>query len=273
MQVRRPSFDISGLEPHWAPNIELAQAINANGLVPAYIEPFLIKVFNRAKRLLDPERDRELLADIDWFNRQEAEHYRLHRAFNARIRAAGYEGMRHYEEAYAADYERFFAAKSLRWLLAYCEGFEATGSIVAAAWVDGRVDAHLAGAAQETMELWRWHLAEEYEHRTVAFRLYHRLYGRPRIFAWLFRAAMFVFTARHIQRHISALRGYLLSRDREGMSPAELEASRRREKEAVLIPQGGSRLAFLRVLLPGYDPARIPPPNRLDEVLSAYQNP
>src|SRR4051812_43327597 len=55
MTVRAPHFDFSGVPLNWAPeNPEAAHYVDASGIVPAYIEPFLIKVMNRAKALLDP---------------------------------------------------------------------------------------------------------------------------------------------------------------------------------------------------------------------------
>ena len=44
MQVRFPKWDFSGLRAHWAPHREFAQIHNAASTVPAYVEPFLLKV-------------------------------------------------------------------------------------------------------------------------------------------------------------------------------------------------------------------------------------
>jgi predicted metal-dependent hydrolase len=65
LKVRTPDFDFSETSVHWASNRELVQVINATNLVPACIEPFLIKVTRRARPLLDPIADAELLEDLE----------------------------------------------------------------------------------------------------------------------------------------------------------------------------------------------------------------
>ena len=175
MQVRYPKFDFSTTKPHWCDNPEHAQMINGGNIIPAYIEPFLIKVMRRAKQELDPVADAELIADIDVFNKQEGQHLKMHGGMMTMLRENGYSGMKPIEEAYEADYDRFLAEKSLPWLLAYCDGFEAFGAASAEPWLDGAITSDLSGADPQVTELFRWHLAEEFEHRTVCNRLYHRL--------------------------------------------------------------------------------------------------
>jgi uncharacterized protein len=271
LKVRAPHFDFSDLDPRWAPeNPEAAQGVNASGMVPAYIEPFLIKVVNRAKALLDPVEDADLIAAIDWFNKQEGQHYKMHRAQIKWIRDKGYEGMAEYEAAYERDYERFLAEKSLQWLLAYCDGFEATGALVSPLWVDGAIDASLgAGADPRPRELWRWHLAEEYEHRMVVFDLYKRLYGKPKLRAWLYRVYGFVWGTAHIQKNVNALRKYLVKKDRESMSAEEIEQSKLREKKAESMKMKAA-LKLLPVFSPFYTPAKAPRPKNFDAVLDRY---
>ncbi len=270
--MRRPDIDFSDVGPHWAPNTEAAHLINAANLVPAYVEPFLLKVMRQAKRRLDPAGDADLLADLDIFNGQEAQHTRMHAAAFRVVRDR-YPGVVEYEDAYRASYDRFLAGKSLRFLLAYADGFEAYASATAPAWVDGALDPLFAGGDQRSLDVWKWHLAEEYEHRSVVFSVYERLYGRPAWRAWLYRAAMYVYTQVHLGWFTARLYRYLLARDRAGMSARERIASRRRTR-AVAVHAGRAFLRdMLRPLSPVYDPARVPPPTRLEETLARYDAP
>jgi uncharacterized protein len=269
MRVRQPTIDYSGVQPVWAPHTEFAHAFTANSLVPAYIEPYLIKVMRKAKDQLDPERDADLLADIAIFNKQEAQHYKQHAAFNKRIRESGFEGMATYEAAYEADYDRFLAEKSLKFNVAYCEGFEALGSASAPFFLDA-IDDLTAQADPAVVELWAWHLAEEFEHRTVCHELYDRLYGRRWDRGYFYRVWAFVYAVRHIGGHVGRLNKYLLETQRATMTDGEVKASRKRERAYSLRRIKHSFPRMLKVLKPTYDPAKLEPPERLELWLNRY---
>ena len=272
MRVRYPQFDFDSVPPHWCDNPEQAQVINAGNIIPAYIEPFLIRVMRKAKAQLDPVADAELLADIDIFNKQEGQHLKAHGALMTMLRENGYEDMRAIEDAYAADYERFLAEKSLPWLLAYCEGFEAFGSTAAEKWVDGIVAGGIAGAHPVVVELFRWHLAEEYEHRTVSNRLYERLGSRGGPVVAYFRRLFGVFyAAKHMMGYAKELEQFLIAKDREQMSADERAASEARLKVAKKAKRAApSTKNALRILTPWYDPAKTAPPRCQEEVLASY---
>jgi uncharacterized protein len=272
MQVRYPEFDFSNTKPFWCDNPEQSQLINAGNIIPAYIEPFLIKVMRRAKQQLDPVADDELIADIDVFNKQEGQHLKMHGGMMTMLRENGYAGMKPIEEAYQADYERFLETKSLRWLLAYCDGFEAFGSTAAEKWLDGAIEHDLSNADPQVTELFRWHLAEEYEHRTVTNRLYKRLgrSGGP-VVAYCWRIYGLFYASTHMLKYANRLAKYLIATDQASMTPAELEASKRRLKQAKRAAKAApSAKNFFRILMPWYDPADTAPPRHLDEVLAAY---
>jgi uncharacterized protein len=271
MQTRYPDFDFSSCTPDWLPgNPEVAHAVDAMGIVPAYIEPFLIKVMKRAKAELDPVRDAALISDIDVFNKQEAQHFKFHRAYMKMLHDHGYDAIKEHEQAYEADYDRFLATKSLRWLLAYCEGFEATGSGTATWWVDERNAHMLAGAQRLPIELWRWHLAEEYEHRMVTFNLYHRLFDRGRVRTYLYRLYGFFNSTMHIQRYVMRTQKTMVATDRASMTPVEVTRSKKRERKGMR-QSAKQSLGVLRALSPFYTPANIPQPKKLAAVLATYE--
>ncbi|MGH9093866.1 MAG: metal-dependent hydrolase [Acidimicrobiales bacterium] len=268
-QVRRPDFDFSQVVPHWAPNAEAAQLVNASHMVPAYIEPFLIKVMRRAKADLDPERDAQLLADIDVFNQQEGQHAKMHAAALRMVRDH-YPGIAEHERAFRSAYQGFLERKSLRFLLAYSDGFEAYASATAQVWVDGRLDRLFQGGDEQSLAVWKWHLAEEYEHRSVVFQVYERLYGRPAWRGWLYRVAMYGYSQVHIGWSTGRLYRHLLGEDRTDMSVGQRKASKRRTRQVAVHTQGRFLTPMIRPLSPSYDPANLPPPARLDDVLACY---
>lgn len=270
MQVRFPKWDFSKVRAHWAPNAEFAQMQNAASTVPAYIEPYLVKVMKQAQKVLS-EKNVELHRELDIFIKQEMQHCRQHLAFNKALRADGYEGMLEIEKAYEADYNDFLANRSLRFNLAYSEGFEAVSSIA----VDNFYtvfNEFLDGADEEAVEMWKWHLAEEFEHREVAFDVYHAIYGRG-VYAYLYRVWAFFFAVRHIRSHVRKVQDYLLEKDREGMSAEEREASIARQKRVAQVTKTHALTHLKKIISPFYKPAMRKPPVGLQDVLDRYARP
>ena len=267
MQVRFPKWDFTKVRAHWAPHHEFAQMQNAASTVPAYIEPYLVKVMQRAQAALDPEYVK-LHQDLAIFIKQEMQHCRQHIAFNKALRADGYEGMLPIERAYEADYERFLRDKSLRFNVAYSEGFEAVSSVA----VDNFFEAFgefLEGADPEAVELWKWHLAEEYEHREVAHDVYHALFGRGPV-AYVVRIWGFFYAVKHIRAHVRLVQSYLLETDRAGMTAEERAASIARQQHVQEVTGRHAKAHLKRILSPFYKPALRTPPHGLNDVLERY---
>ena len=270
MQVRFPKWDFSKVRAHWAPHHEFAQMQNAASTVPAYIEPYLVKVMRRAQEVLDPKHQK-LHRDLDIFIKQEMQHCRQHLAFNKALRNDGYEGMLEIEKEYEADYERFLKDKSLRFNIAYSEGFEAVSSVAVDNFFE-EFDEFMEGADPEAVEMWKWHLAEEYEHREVAHDVYHAIYGHG-IYSYLYRIWAFFYAVKHIRGHVQKVQAYLLEKDREGMTAQEREASVAREKHVAEVT-GKRALQHLRkIVSPFYKPADRREPRGLTEVLDRYARP
>jgi predicted metal-dependent hydrolase len=158
----------------------------------------------------------------------------------------------------------------LSWLLGYCEGFEAVGGLHAENWVDGFLPELTGGAGTAVVAMFQWHLAEEYEHRTVAFRLFERLYDGPPELEYVFRVKMFLRATRHFGGYIERVRGALLATYREGMTETELARSKQQETET----GGALKAARNRTIGPvfsrSYDPAMTHPPLHEAEILALY---
>jgi predicted metal-dependent hydrolase len=270
MLVRSPKFDFSNVRPHWSPCWEFAQRYNAGSTVPAHIEPYLVKVMVKAKAALDP-KNIELHRDLGIFIKQEMQHCKMHIAFNKKLHESGYEGMIPFEEAYAADYQRFLESRSLRFNLAYSEGFEAMSSIAVTAFFE-HFDEFLEGADPEAVELWKWHLAEEYEHRTVAHDVYHALSGMNPVFTYFYRLYGFFYAVRHISKHTDQLAAYLMAKDREGMTPEQIKESKARELLAAKAVKKSAWKHLSAILSPFYKPAKRPAPRGVVLFLMQYVN-
>ncbi|MES2756565.1 MAG: metal-dependent hydrolase [Pseudomonadota bacterium] len=256
MKVRFPKWDFSTMRAKWAPSLEFSQRYNAASTVPAHIEPYLIKVMMAAKKVLDPKHT-QLHADLDIFIKQEVQHCKQHVAFNKALYALGYEGMQELEKPYKDDYDRFLKTKSLRFNLAYSEGFEAMGSSSAEVFFED-LNEFLEGADADSVAMWKWHLAEEFEHREVAFQVYHAIYGKG-LFSYLYRLYALIYAVKHIRSHTERVAEYLLSVDRAKMTPEEAQASVARAKEVGSKVGKATLPRLIGVLSPFYDPGKKSP--------------
>jgi len=269
MKVRYPKMDFSKIHPHWARNHEFAQVNNANSMIPAHIEPYLIRVMQKAKAALDPKHE-ALHKQLAIFIKQEAQHCKLHSAFNQRMYDAGYDQYIEHEKAYAADYARFLAEKSLKFNCAYSEGFEALGSASARAFFE-EFDDLFEGADAEAADLWKWHIAEEFEHRTVAFDVYMTLFGKGFWNRYIYRLYGLFYAAFHLRSHGARLAAYLLAKDRENMSPEEIKQSKEREREFKKRFGRTARDGLLEALSPFYNPAKKRVPRGLEDYLKRFE--
>jgi predicted metal-dependent hydrolase len=138
-------------------------------LLLPYLEPYLIRTMRSAKKLI---RDPALVADTEAFIGQESQHYKLHMQFNRSLDLKKYEGLKELEDMLANDYRRFSESSSLRFNLAYAEGFEAFTMAVSRFMLRIRA---LDRVQPEIRDLFCWHLVEELEHRTVTFDVYQHV--------------------------------------------------------------------------------------------------
>lgn len=139
-----------------------------------HLEPYLIRTMRVAMKDLE---DEDLRRDMKDFSAQEGFHYRNHAIINelicSKLSPQTAKDVRAIEAEMETDYRRFTKENSLRWNLAYAEGFEAMTLIIAFEFFEK----HKSGLELNWRELWEWHLAEEVEHRTVCFDAYEKLFG------------------------------------------------------------------------------------------------
>ncbi len=115
----------------------------------------------------DRIRDPKLLADIQGFNRQEAQHSMVHNQYNARLRAQGVDvdGMTAWLENLLFD--KYRSRFSREYTLAITSGLEHFTAISAHAMFDKR---DIMGDAHPNVRaMYAWHAIEEVEHKGVAY--------------------------------------------------------------------------------------------------------
>lgn len=124
MKSRPVDFTFAGVSTYWAENKEFALIYNGASLVDPPLEIYLCRCMQKAKELLPPH----MHEDIQVFIQQESTHYRGHNQFNKAVAWSAVD-TKPLERDLARDYERFLKNRSLRFNLAYCEGFESTSVI------------------------------------------------------------------------------------------------------------------------------------------------
>jgi predicted metal-dependent hydrolase len=264
MKVRVLRADFATVSPHWSQNHEFAQLYNAASMCPAYLEVYLCKVMIKAKGVL-PAHLTQLHEEVATFIAQETQHCKQHVLFN-RMLLKNYPDLKPLETKYVADYARLLKTKSLQFNVAYSEGFEAMSAIPTTAFFED-FDELWAQSDPAVEALWKWHLAEEYEHRTVMHNLYIALYGSGPI-AYFRRVWGFFYATRHILNFVNSVARVLLAKDREGMSPEELAASKEREKKIQKLAGKHALDHMRRIISPFYDPAKRLPPRGVMEILA-----
>ena len=264
LHARLPQVDFRSADALWLPGLpSFSHQMNGGSLLLPYLEPYLIKVMRAARPRLEQEAP-ELLEDVDVFNRQEANHYKVHAAYN-RVMREQYPGLEAFEAEIRADFERFLAEKPLAWNLAYCEGFESIGVVQSEFFLQEMGD-WLEDADPAVAELWRWHLAEEFEHRNVAHDVLEALHP-----GWLRRVSGVRFCGRHLVGFASRVRRHMLAVDRARGRVRDDAATRdaarffARRQRRFFLPRLG------RVLLPGYSPRSRAMGEATRRVLASYE--
>jgi uncharacterized protein len=179
---RRIRFEYpEGLDPLWSRRFpEFACAANGLSLMMPHVEPYVVKSVRAALDQLPPE----LAERTQAYLAQELAHHTQHHRFNELLRAR-YPGLARVERWMRVTYRWMHQHRSLRFGLAYAAGFEAV-AYAAARWTESHMDELFRGAEPVPATLLLWHLAEEVEHKTVAFDVYEEAGGGR----WLYAAGM-----------------------------------------------------------------------------------
>jgi len=224
---------------------ESYQMLGLSLLLP-YLEPYLIRTMKRAHGAVT---DPDLAAELMKFNGQEGQHFKQHIRFNDAFKAfgIGFERLEEFEAGLEQDYRRFSETRSLRWNLAYAEGFEALTTAVARASFEQGTDSDLHPAARD---LFAWHLIEELEHRTVAFDVYDHVCG-----GYFYRLAVAAYAQWHMARWIAQVVRYMLGADERVLADhGGLEGRKARTREITARARRDVLPKFLETCSPWYTP-------------------
>lgn len=222
-------------------------AFIAGSLLLPYLEPYLIRSMKAAeKHVTDPD----VLDGLKKFASQEGQHYQMHKKFNATIRRAGFPGLEALEQELADDYKRFTSTKSLRFNLAYAEGFEALTMNAVKHMMEPN------GFGEDLpvfMQMLEWHFVEELEHRTVAFDVYDHVCG-----GYFYRLVVGTWAQWHFTRWIRRATKYMLK-----VHPQPKQGAQKMAKDTKNVPSIKPAAVknllpgLLRIYLPSYSPHNV----------------
>lgn len=226
-----------------------------------YLEPYLMKSMRAA---LPSVRDPKLERDLQQFCAQEGQHYQQHARANDVIRThkPGFAGLKGIEEQIAAEYRSFLESKSLRFNLAYAEGFEAITAASSRAQMESGLFDHMRGPLRELM---LWHIMEELEHRTVAFEVYEHVCG-----GYFYRLFVGLWAQWHFMSRGMRLANCMMQADPESFAAASGWRSRWKRLRRNLRYVRFALPKIASIYMPWYNPRRVRLPAMFFEAQQHY---
>jgi predicted metal-dependent hydrolase len=260
MTVRKVPFVFRSGPGHWnAAKPEFSQVVNAASLAMPYLEPYLIRTMREARPLI---RDSQLQHELDLYIKQEATHYKQHREFNNTLKDSGYACIKDLEQALDKDYSDLESGRSLRFNLAYAEGFESMALALGEMLIEDR--AYLFGDSDPAVaSLVLWHFVEEIEHKNVAFDVFHHLYG-----SYFWRMVGLIYATAHIFWRTG--QGYRALLKEDGLWHNRPSRWTLLKLLGRLIGNIGPR--WLRIFRPGYHPRQVQDPAWGRHWAEAFEN-
>lgn len=263
LTVRKPAIVRDNPDVNWSPVPEFAHIFNGASVMIPYVEHYLNNVMNEVRQ--KHCADNPALADeIDLFIRQEATHSRYHMTFNKLLFDSGYDGLPAAIARAVSDLKALREKRSLAFNVAYCAGFETTATF-SSLYLLERCGAFFRGGDAYGANLLQWHVAEEFEHRTTCHRALHDVGG-----GYAMRIAGFVYSFWHINVLFALATNIILVKYREGMSPAEQRWSRKLVRKLRWRQLFAMLPGLIRLVMPGYDPARIPVTPKVQRALDFF---
>ena len=183
LTILKLKLDLSQGFPHqWHRNAFLSQYYNALSMSFPVGEQSFIDAVREVVQCLPETDDNALLREmVAQFIGQEATHRHLHGQYNAHLEKQGLHNHWQHWAMKRIAFGRKRGIGSLHWL-AVTAAYEHCTAVFADAVL--RYDSWFDGADPSLQTLWRWHAAEETEHRAVAFDLYVAAGGN---YAWRIR--------------------------------------------------------------------------------------
>ena len=258
--ARKPQIDFSQAPVIWTRVPEFAFHWNGSSVVTPYVEHFLNNVMNEVRSGHCADRP-ALKREIDEFIRQESTHARYHITFNKRLIEEGYSGVTVVVDRMIKDLQTIRETRSLTFCVAYCAGFENIATFLAR-YIFEECDELLDGADPRGANLLLWHVAEEFEHRSVCHEALKAVGG-----GYFRRVWGVLYAFRHVYGSFNRATDALLGKYRMTLTEAERAASARQQARLNrrLLAYALPRLALL--MLPNFDPSRFAVPVRIRQAL------
>jgi predicted metal-dependent hydrolase len=201
--VRRLLVDMEApIDRHWCAGDPFRTALfNALSMSFPMGEQFFIDSVRNGFKALAPRQQERFQAEVQGFVGQEATHRRLHSLYNGHLDRLG---LVNHWEARARERLRDLEGVDVRHWLGITAANEHFTAILAE-WMLRNPD--LLGERDPRLAtLWLWHSAEESEHRSTAFDLYHALGGSHAWRVRWFRRVTFIFLGDTLRQTASNLR-------------------------------------------------------------------
>ncbi len=171
--VTNPDFgDFHDLNHYWTVgNPGATFALSMFSMVIPEGEKFFIRSVQAYKNEVT---DTKLKKDIKAFIHQEAVHSKKHDEFNQKLKAQGYDldAVEEKTRRFFEFIEKYCSKKTALAVTVFIEHITALGGEV-----EMRYPKLLEGSHPKAAEFWRWHAAEELEHKSVAFDLHSSVGG------------------------------------------------------------------------------------------------
>ncbi|MEC3909391.1 metal-dependent hydrolase [Sphingobium sp. CR2-8] len=264
MIPRKISINFSDVPLHWTRIPEFATMQNAGSPIASQSEIFVNGMMAKAKKYIAPEKT-GLLEEMRIFVEQESNHCNLHASFNRELYARGYHAVREYEARMRIFYKNMLKDRSVQFCAAYCAGFENI-ALFSSKFAFEHAPDLFEGGDQRMVDLYKWHLAEEFEHRTVAHAVFKEVSGN--YFMRLYGTFVAFRSLNKFQKDIYEI---ITKIDYQSISKEEIEQSKKREKRLK------KRMAFyiiprmLKIVLPYYNPENHSIPQSVQESLDYYE--
>lgn len=185
---RNPDFgDFKDLNKYWTTgNPGVSFALSFFSMVIPEGEKFFIRSVHAFKDQID---DPKLQEDIKGFTKQEAIHTQQHIVFNEALKSHGYDVDAVTESTirFFKFIEKYFSKKTALAITVFAEHLTALGGEV-----ELRFPELAEGTHPQAAKFWRWHAAEELEHKSVAFDVlsavgggyFHRMFAIAVLFSF-----------------------------------------------------------------------------------------
>ena len=193
---------------HWnAARPEFAQMVNAASLAMPYLEPYLIRTMRQARPLIaEPRARRRTGSVLPAGSRALPRTPQVQRGTEG---ACARKTVEKLEAVLADDYARLGRERSLRFNLAYAEGFESMALALGHMLIEDR-EFLFGGAEPAVASLVLWHFVEEIEHKNVAYGVFEHVSG-----SYLWRLIGLFYATLHISARTRS--GYQMLLEEDGL--------------------------------------------------------